>query len=221
MIRRPPRSTLFPYTTLFRSLGEPVETERLERRRQGLAGLPVVADLTVPGVDHLFPLLADGLTLGGAVDRRRAVPRGRSFEVRREAAAERRRAQDGRRPATESDCVWHGDVPAGGRVEGAGEVFEPRTRGEDAHPEGVLEVAPTPDPGDELRDGLAVEGIDARGLADLGRVHGHPALQRPGARGAGVEHLVPARAVVVAARGGALLRVDGAVLGGAPELLQG
>src|SRR3712207_7783881 len=24
MIRRPPRSTLFPYTTLFRSLGEPV-----------------------------------------------------------------------------------------------------------------------------------------------------------------------------------------------------
>src|SRR3712207_7516174 len=27
MIRRPPRSTLFPYTTLFRSPGEAVETE--------------------------------------------------------------------------------------------------------------------------------------------------------------------------------------------------
>src|SRR2546429_1709332 len=29
MIRRPPRSTLFPYTTLFRSLREPPKTERL------------------------------------------------------------------------------------------------------------------------------------------------------------------------------------------------
>src|SRR2546421_9384424 len=31
MIRRPPRSTLFPYTTLFRSLAERVVRERLER----------------------------------------------------------------------------------------------------------------------------------------------------------------------------------------------
>src|SRR3712207_8346212 len=29
MIRRPPRSTLFPYTTLFRSLPEPLDPERL------------------------------------------------------------------------------------------------------------------------------------------------------------------------------------------------
>src|SRR3712207_8995951 len=60
MIRRPPRSTLFPYTTLFRSLGqppvgadrrllhrllEPVEVQRLQRpaqlQRLG-AGVPVV-----------------------------------------------------------------------------------------------------------------------------------------------------------------------------------
>src|SRR5690348_17877228 len=34
MIRRPPRSTLFPYTTLFRSTRAPV----LERRPQGDAG---------------------------------------------------------------------------------------------------------------------------------------------------------------------------------------
>src|SRR3712207_9010550 len=27
MIRRPPRSTLFPYTTLFRSLGDPVDQD--------------------------------------------------------------------------------------------------------------------------------------------------------------------------------------------------
>src|SRR2546425_2900673 len=36
MIRRPPRSTLFPYTTLFRSQGE------LSRERFGEAGLPSV-----------------------------------------------------------------------------------------------------------------------------------------------------------------------------------
>src|SRR3712207_8548381 len=33
MIRRPPRSTLFPYTTLFRSAGEP--GHRVHRRREG------------------------------------------------------------------------------------------------------------------------------------------------------------------------------------------
>src|SRR5213076_2503421 len=113
--------TLFPYTTLFRSpvkrmparsrrqeisgrppsglrlrppevLGEPVEAERLQRRRQWPPGLPVVADLAVPGVDHLLPLVADGLALGRSVDRRRAVPRGRALEVGRVAAAERHRA---------------------------------------------------------------------------------------------------------------------------------
>src|SRR5256885_8950702 len=33
MIRRPPRSTLFPYTTLFRSLGEPGEVGRQRTQR--------------------------------------------------------------------------------------------------------------------------------------------------------------------------------------------
>src|SRR5258706_4894803 len=37
MIRRPPRSTLFPYTTLFRSLAEPgIERER-QRRKDTIA----------------------------------------------------------------------------------------------------------------------------------------------------------------------------------------
>src|SRR5256885_13177124 len=39
MIRRPPRSTLFPYTTLFRSLSELSEVEKkivLSRRASGL-----------------------------------------------------------------------------------------------------------------------------------------------------------------------------------------
>src|SRR5688572_31926438 len=37
MLRRPPRSTLFPYTTLFRSLADGEE----QRRRPGLFGFPV------------------------------------------------------------------------------------------------------------------------------------------------------------------------------------
>src|SRR3712207_7455467 len=32
MIRRPPRSTLFPYTTLFRSLRRPARADELDRR---------------------------------------------------------------------------------------------------------------------------------------------------------------------------------------------
>src|SRR3989475_8770362 len=34
MIRRPPRSTLFPYTTLFRSRGEEIDRRQVEGRRQ-------------------------------------------------------------------------------------------------------------------------------------------------------------------------------------------
>src|SRR2546430_11721056 len=49
MIRRPPRSTLFPYTTLFRSCADPVEgpREALRRRvfRAGAHDLGNAADL--------------------------------------------------------------------------------------------------------------------------------------------------------------------------------
>src|SRR3712207_7734272 len=51
MIRRPPRSTLFPYTTLFRSLGQ-----RIQHRRQGrhaeveVDGQP--NDAACVGVEH-------------------------------------------------------------------------------------------------------------------------------------------------------------------------
>src|SRR3712207_8466716 len=37
MIRRPPRSTLFPYTTLFRSYGDEADPLLAEIRRQGMA----------------------------------------------------------------------------------------------------------------------------------------------------------------------------------------
>src|SRR5215204_5874329 len=56
MIRRPPRSTLFPYTTLFRSSdGEPVEDVRVLVPEH----LVDRADLLAGGVDHLPPLLHD------------------------------------------------------------------------------------------------------------------------------------------------------------------
>src|SRR3712207_9590747 len=46
MIRRPPRSTLFPYTTLFRSLGFPL-TELIENR-------------DYPGSSHFFFDIGNG-----------------------------------------------------------------------------------------------------------------------------------------------------------------
>src|SRR2546430_8264400 len=45
MIRRPPRSTLFPYTTLFRSLGQLIVTAAVYR---GLASLLRTEVLTTP-----------------------------------------------------------------------------------------------------------------------------------------------------------------------------
>src|SRR2546422_11498659 len=44
MIRRPPRSTLFPYTTLFRSLVVGERRVRLRLRQLRLAGLHVTVD---------------------------------------------------------------------------------------------------------------------------------------------------------------------------------
>src|SRR3712207_8234722 len=49
MIRRPPRSTLFPYTTLFRSLQE------LRIRLEALAHRPQRASLTVPDGEDVVP----------------------------------------------------------------------------------------------------------------------------------------------------------------------
>src|SRR2546430_8277904 len=49
MIRRPPRSTLFPYTTLFRSSGEPRhDPPRLANRAQDLHGVQSAASKIGP-----------------------------------------------------------------------------------------------------------------------------------------------------------------------------
>src|SRR3712207_7987118 len=65
MIRRPPRSTLFPYTTLFRSALDPLGRER----RGGLALGPLGLGLGGPGLDGLGLgllgiLLLRGILLG-------------------------------------------------------------------------------------------------------------------------------------------------------------
>src|SRR3712207_9165978 len=74
MIRRPPRSTLFPYTTLFRSQREPVtrvlpgcETPRVLRRH------PVPVRL------HLRPLGTTILVAGGVLPRRARRAWGAAF----------------------------------------------------------------------------------------------------------------------------------------------
>src|SRR2546422_3312695 len=43
MIRRPPRSTLFPYTTLFRSSRSPIATEAVARRATEPPGAPTMS----------------------------------------------------------------------------------------------------------------------------------------------------------------------------------
>src|SRR3712207_9043194 len=85
MIRRPPRSTLFPYTTLFRSrLGQVVEADDadvprglepllVERREQPHGHLVV-------GEEHRGDLLAGAPALGEPAAG--LVPRGRSEERR-------------------------------------------------------------------------------------------------------------------------------------------
>src|SRR5256885_9567161 len=62
MIRRPPRSTLFPYTTLFRSIGPGAPLELRERAAHRLAALRTPADgregARAPRVEargHLLP----------------------------------------------------------------------------------------------------------------------------------------------------------------------
>src|SRR2546430_8965635 len=55
MIRRPPRSTLFPYTTLFRSLGFRVSelTDRLRTAYEGFArrDMPAVLSVMDPDIE--------------------------------------------------------------------------------------------------------------------------------------------------------------------------
>src|SRR3712207_8518214 len=60
MIRRPPRSTLFPYTTLFRSGEEGlVLAHGEEEQANGVSELPHPAELRHRRAEHLVGLLGD------------------------------------------------------------------------------------------------------------------------------------------------------------------
>src|SRR2546422_5380323 len=68
MIRRPPRSTLFPYTTLFRSLAGGVAL--------GIMMIPIIVRTTEELLNLVPPSLRDGALALGAT-RARAVVRDR------------------------------------------------------------------------------------------------------------------------------------------------
>src|SRR2546430_13618039 len=53
MIRRPPRSTLFPYTTLFRSAGRPVPARPVGQVRGRLVGQALPPHVPVVGQRHI------------------------------------------------------------------------------------------------------------------------------------------------------------------------
>src|SRR3712207_7823775 len=63
MIRRPPRSTLFPYTTLFRSLVEPAQLDALneEHKATGKPLADVVVDLGIIEKEELLQRIANHL----------------------------------------------------------------------------------------------------------------------------------------------------------------
>src|SRR3712207_6977916 len=77
MIRRPPRSTLFPYTTLFRSRTDDLQVistdhcpfcmkEQKELGRDDFSKIPNGA----PGVEHRMSLIYDGGVVQNRIDRK-------------------------------------------------------------------------------------------------------------------------------------------------------
>src|SRR3712207_7569362 len=73
MIRRPPRSTLFPYTTLFRSDQRHVDVEEHQLRAalaRQLQCLPAVARFEQLEVGHVLERGRDQLADEGIVDRK-------------------------------------------------------------------------------------------------------------------------------------------------------
>src|SRR3712207_7552240 len=69
MIRRPPRSTLFPYTTLFRSGGHLVTP----RPTEGMLGQRQELDVGEPRRDHVVDELVGHLPVGEALAPRAGV----------------------------------------------------------------------------------------------------------------------------------------------------
>src|SRR3712207_7011545 len=69
MIRRPPRSTLFPYTTLFRSVDVPVEGLAVVAKAPVQLAHQVGGDGELAPVEVLFPQGADVVAEGAQLER--------------------------------------------------------------------------------------------------------------------------------------------------------
>src|SRR3712207_4348927 len=134
MIRRPPRSTLFPYTTLFRSQPygreehavERDEVERAEERRQHRVRRRVHEDAGVRVDEPVLAAHYVGVALGRAREEQRDVQHGR-YEYRRQA----RVGPDGERLLVTylaAQDVYAEHVQAGHRRDDEG-----HDEGDDAH----------------------------------------------------------------------------------------
>src|SRR3712207_9463676 len=114
MIRRPPRSTLFPYTTLFRSALIPGEGAEHGAHRVGLgAGVQPLAELQIVGragaADRLLHALADREGNGGILVRGRAVL---GLEGRLEALIGERLARQPPLAIARPSCRERGQISA-------------------------------------------------------------------------------------------------------------
>src|SRR2546422_6305670 len=142
MIRRPPRSTLFPYTTLFRSGGaqrvrsppRPLRVQPPRRRRATREARPE-GEGSAPARDRVDgprqPLRGDRLLSRGAEDRRQADPRLRALRRPREPEGAR---LPGRRV--------RGREPPDGPGAEPRRLPEPHQAGLEGLPRGLLLQAP-------------------------------------------------------------------------------
>src|SRR2546427_11204255 len=69
MIRRPPRSTLFPYTTLFRSIVEPIEVLRHPDYQGDLHDLPRIPCGREAAVQHVRDVVPRAVEHVGVLQR--------------------------------------------------------------------------------------------------------------------------------------------------------
>src|SRR5258708_13492971 len=69
MIRRPPRSTLFPYTTLFRSLAE-ISEETVRRHRDAFGDSPVYRNALDVGGEYALRLRGEEHVWTATTDRK-------------------------------------------------------------------------------------------------------------------------------------------------------
>src|SRR2546422_10912063 len=123
MIRRPPRSTLFPYTTLFRSLGTVVDVVRrqhlVRREAQVLVDLPV--PVVVLAVQHLLVDAPVAVVVHQPAGARIAAPRLAHPIVRRRGGTplqqrpprDVRPARGAARPPPQSGAVETPEPPVG------------------------------------------------------------------------------------------------------------